>query len=58
MAVSEGFVLTLDAAQVAELLKKGREELEVVKRQAAISKMFKPNMDYVMDKQKSKGTTA
>jgi hypothetical protein len=38
-------------SQVTELLAKGREELEVVKRQAALSNMFKPNMDYVINKQ-------
>ena len=38
-------------SQVTELLAKGREELEVVKRQAALSTMFKPNMDYIINKQ-------
>ena len=38
--------------QLAALLKKGREELEVVKRQSALSNMFKPNMGYVIENQK------
>jgi len=45
-------------SQVTELLAKGREELEVVKRQAALSTMFKPNMDYVINKQPKAWTSS
>mmetsp|Transcript_4101 Transcript_4101/g.9339 ORF Transcript_4101/g.9339 Transcript_4101/m.9339 type:complete len:92 (+) Transcript_4101:79-354(+) len=43
-----------DGARVAELVAKGRGDLEVVKRQAALSSMFKPNMEYIINVHKNK----
>eukprot|EP00283_Hemiselmis_rufescens_P010792 CAMPEP_0173436130 /NCGR_PEP_ID=MMETSP1357-20121228/15776_1 /TAXON_ID=77926 /ORGANISM="Hemiselmis rufescens, Strain PCC563" /LENGTH=91 /DNA_ID=CAMNT_0014401185 /DNA_START=106 /DNA_END=381 /DNA_ORIENTATION=- len=43
-----------DGARVAELLSKGKADLEVVKRQAALSRMFKPDMEYVINVHKNR----
>mmetsp|Transcript_15037 Transcript_15037/g.38244 ORF Transcript_15037/g.38244 Transcript_15037/m.38244 type:complete len:92 (-) Transcript_15037:463-738(-) len=43
-----------DGARVAELLAKGKGDLEVVRRQAALSSMFKPDMEYVINVHKSR----